>query len=76
MAIRAQIEGLGFDVTRSSIEPTSTRFTFENRAASLFEIATDLPGFAVDEAPTAGNAPEASGWLEPQRERIEVRCRP
>lgn len=38
----------------------------------LFEIATDPPGFAVDEAPAhLGEQLMLPSWLEPQREQIE-----
>jgi len=40
----------------------------------LFELATDGPGFAVDEAPGAlGESLVLPPWLEPQREAIEAR---
>ncbi|MGI4952887.1 MAG: ring-cleaving dioxygenase [Janthinobacterium lividum] len=39
----------------------------------LFEIATDIPGFAVDEAPEAlGTALKLPRFLQPQRARIEA----
>jgi glyoxalase family protein len=39
----------------------------------LFEIATDDPGFAVDEpAETLGQALKLPRFLEPKRERIEA----
>jgi glyoxalase family protein len=40
----------------------------------LFELATDGPGFAVDEAPgTLGESLVLPPWLEPQRPAIEAR---
>ena len=38
----------------------------------LFEIATDPPGFAVDEPPEAlGAALRLPPWLEPERRELE-----
>jgi glyoxalase family protein len=43
----------------------------------LFEIATDIPGFAVDEAPEAlGTALKLPRFLQPQRARIEAALPP
>jgi glyoxalase family protein len=43
----------------------------------LLEIATDPPGFAVDEpADTLGQALKLPEWLEPQRADIESRLAP
>ena len=40
----------------------------------LFEIATDPPGFTVDEPPEAlGAALRLPPWLEPRRETLEAR---
>ena len=45
---------------------------FREPGGVLFEIATDGPGFAVDEAPTElGTALKLPAWLEPQRSEIE-----
>ncbi|HET9581422.1 MAG TPA: ring-cleaving dioxygenase [Gemmatimonadota bacterium] len=46
---------------------------FREPGGALFEIATDGPGFAVDEDPAAlGERLVLPPWLEPQRERIET----
>lgn len=72
MAIRAQIEGLGFDVTPQLDRTYFHSIYFREPGGVLFEIATDLPGFAVDEAPDElGTHLKLPEWLEPQRERIE-----
>jgi glyoxalase family protein len=43
----------------------------------LFEIATDGPGFAADEAPEAlGEKLALPPFLEPQRAEIEARLKP
>jgi len=46
---------------------------FREPGGALFEIATDGPGFAVDEAPEAlGTTLVLPPWLEPHRVRIEA----
>ncbi|HEX6106243.1 MAG TPA: ring-cleaving dioxygenase [Gemmatimonadales bacterium] len=46
---------------------------FREPGGALFEIATDGPGFAVDEAPeTLGTTLVLPPWLEPHRVRIEA----
>jgi glyoxalase family protein len=43
----------------------------------LFELATDPPGFALDEPPESlGEALRIPEWLEPRRELIEKRLAP
>jgi glyoxalase family protein len=50
---------------------------FREPGGALFEIATDGPGFAVDEAPDAlGTTLVLPPWLEPQRGRIEAAVPP
>ena len=45
---------------------------FREPGGILFEIATDLPGFAVDEpVGQLGTHLELPPWLEPQRKEIE-----
>ena len=47
---------------------------FREPGGVLFEIATDLPGFTVDEAPDSlGAALRLPPWLEPLRPTIEAR---
>lgn len=46
---------------------------FREPGGVLFELATDPPGFAVDEAPEAlGEALKLPEWLESQRSKIET----
>lgn len=58
------------------------RFWFESvyfmePGGVLFELATDGPGFSVDEDPaTLGESLVLPPWLEPMRERIEERLPP
>jgi glyoxalase family protein len=50
---------------------------FREPGGTLFEIATDGPGFAVDEAPESlGNRLVLPPWLEPHRDRIEAALPP
>jgi glyoxalase family protein len=50
---------------------------FREPGGALFEVATDGPGFAVDEAPEAlGTTLVLPPWLEPARNRIEAALPP
>jgi glyoxalase family protein len=50
---------------------------FREPGGVLFEIATDSPGFAVDEpAPSLGTKLVLPDWLEPRRSQIEARLPP
>jgi catechol 2,3-dioxygenase-like lactoylglutathione lyase family enzyme len=50
---------------------------FREPGGVLFEIATDGPGFAADEAPgELGKHLELPTWLEPRRERLEAKLPP
>jgi glyoxalase family protein len=50
---------------------------FREPGGVLFEIATDPPGFAIDEAPDRlGERLMLPDWLEPQRARIEAALPP
>jgi glyoxalase family protein len=50
---------------------------FREPGGVLFELATDNPGFGIDETPEAlGEALRIPEWLEPQRAVIEARLAP
>jgi len=50
---------------------------FREPGGVLFELATDNPGFGIDETPEAlGEALRVPEWLEPQRALIEARLLP
>ena len=72
-AMRAQVEAAGAQPT-----PVIDRFWFKSvyfkePGGVLFELATDGPGFAVDEDPAhLGETLVLPPWLEPSRERIEA----
>jgi glyoxalase family protein len=71
-AVRARVEAAGGQPT-----PTIDRFWFKSvyfrePGGVLFELATDGPGFAVDEdASHLGETLVLPPWLEPERARIE-----
>jgi glyoxalase family protein len=73
LAIRGQVEAAGWQAT-----PVIDRFWFKSvyfkePGGVLFELATDGPGFAVDEDPEhLGETLVLPPWLEPARSRIEA----
>jgi glyoxalase family protein len=73
LAVRAQLEEVGVHPT-----PVIDRFWFHSvyfrePGGVLFELATDGPGFAVDEDPAhLGEALVLPPWLEPSRGEIEA----
>lgn len=73
LAVRAQLEAVGVHPT-----PVIDRFWFHSvyfrePGGVLFELATDGPGFAVDEDPAhLGEALVLPPWLEPSRSEIEA----
>lgn len=73
MTVRAQVESAGAGAT-----PVIDRFWFRSvyfrePGAVLFELATDGPGFAADEAPAhLGETLVLPPWLESSRDRIEA----
>jgi glyoxalase family protein len=74
---RAAIAALGFDVTDILDRQYFKSIYFREPGGVLFEIATDPPGFAVDEAQDAlGRALKLPPWLEPNRTAIERRLPP
>ncbi len=74
---REAILALGFDVTPVLDRQYFRSIYFREPGGVLFEIATDPPGFAIDEAREAlGTALKLPPWLEPQRAGIERRLPP
>jgi glyoxalase family protein len=76
-AVRARVQAAGLRPT-----PVIDRFWFKSvyflePGGVLFELATDGPGFAVDEdANHLGETLVLPPWLEPQRAEIEARLPP
>jgi glyoxalase family protein len=77
LAWREAVLASGFDVTPVLDRKYFRSIYFREPGGVLFEIATDPPGFAVDEAPeTLGTALKLPPWLEPRRAEIERRLPP
>jgi glyoxalase family protein len=73
LAWRAALNGAGHEVTPVMEREYFESIYFREPGGVLFEIATDPPGFAIDEAPDQlGLALKLPPWLEPQRPRIEA----
>ena len=74
---REKIASLGYDVTPVIDRQYFHSIYFRERGGILFEIATDPPGFAVDEAPDRlGTALMLPSRYEADRDRIEKRLPP
>ena len=74
---RESILALGYNVTPVLDRQYFKSVYFREPGGVLFEIATDPPGFAIDERPdTLGTALKLPTWLEPRRTEIERRLPP
>ena len=74
---RQRVAAFGLDVTPVIDRQYFKSIYFREPGGVLFEIATDPPGFAADEAPEAlGTALKLPPRLEPQRAAIEARLPP
>ncbi len=72
LAMREEVAGLGYDVTPVLDRNYFHSIYFREPGGVLFEIATDPPGFAADEAPEdLGTNLKLPPWLESRRGRIE-----
>jgi glyoxalase family protein len=77
LAWRDAIIALDYNVTPVLDRQYFRSIYFREPGGVLFEIATDPPGFAVDETPAAlGTALKLPPWLEPRRAEIERRLPP
>jgi len=66
------IREAGFRVTEVMDRNYFHSIYFRERGGVLFEIATDTPGFAIDESPqTLGETLKLPEWYEPNRTAIE-----
>ncbi|HKY61067.1 MAG TPA: ring-cleaving dioxygenase [Gemmatimonadota bacterium] len=73
MEVRARVAEAGLRPTNVIDRFWFRSVYFREPGGALFEVATDGPGFAVDEDPAAlGERLVLPPWLEPQRERIET----
>src|SRR5215212_2071415 len=72
LAVRAEIAALGYSVTPVLDRNYFRSIYFREPGGVLFEIATDPPGFAVDENPEhLGEDLKLPPWLETRRDRLE-----
>ncbi len=72
-AWREEIAALGFNVTPVLDRQYFRSIYFREPGGVLFEIATDPPGFAIDEpADALGTGLKLPAWLEPRRQAIEA----
>jgi len=70
---RGELEGLGLNVTPVLDRNYFRSIYFREPGHVLYEIATDPPGFAADEAPEhLGESLKLPPWLEGDRPRIEA----
>ncbi len=77
LAIREEVAGLGYDVTPVLDRNYFHSIYFREPGGVLFEIATDPPGFAADEAPEElGRSLKLPPWLEERRPEIEEALTP
>jgi glyoxalase family protein len=72
LELREEIAALGYNITPVLDRNYFRSIYFREPGGVLFEIATDPPGFAVDEEPEhLGESLKLPPWLEPRRERLE-----
>jgi glyoxalase family protein len=73
MRLRTELTSLGYNVTPQLDRDYFKSIYFREPGGVLFEIATDGPGFAVDEAfDSLGQSLKLPNWLEPRRFEIEA----
>jgi len=74
---RADLLAAGFAVSPVKDRNYFRSIYFREPGGVLFEVATDGPGFAADEAPaTLGNTLALPPWLEPRRRELEAALPP
>jgi glyoxalase family protein len=72
LELREKVSSLGYNVTPVLDRNYFRSIYFREPGGVLFEVATDPPGFAVDEEPEhLGESLKLPPWLEPRRERLE-----
>ena len=72
IALREEVSALGYNVTPVLDRNYFRSIYFREPGGVLFEIATDPPGFAVDEEETElGTHLKLPPWLEARRDRLE-----
>jgi len=74
---RRRVAGLGYRPTEVLDRKYFRSVYFRLQDGLLFELATDRPGFAVDErAESLGESLALPDWLEPERAKIEAHLTP
>lgn len=77
LAFREKLRGMGIETTEVLDRSYFRSIYFRAPDGLLCEIATDEPGFEVDEDRSSlGTALKLPGWLEERREQIEAALRP
>jgi glyoxalase family protein len=72
LELREKVSSLGYNVTPVLDRNYFRSIYFREPGGVLFEIATDPPGFAVDEdTKHLGESLKLPPWLEPRREELE-----
>lgn len=72
LALREKLISLGYNVTPQLDRNYFKSVYFREPGGVLFEIATDPPGFTIDEElKDLGHSLKLPGWLEPRRHEIE-----
>ena len=72
LELREKVAALGYNVTHVLDRNYFRSIYFREPGGVLFEIATDPPGFTVDEDPERlGESLKLPPWLEPRREQLE-----
>jgi len=73
VALREHLAGEGYNITPQLDRNYFRSVYFREPGGVLFEIATDAPGFTIDEAEDRlGRALQLPPWLEPRRFEIEA----
>jgi glyoxalase family protein len=77
LAFREKLRGMGIDTTEVLDRTYFRSIYFRAPDGLLCEIATDGPGFLIDEdRASLGTALKLPGWLETRRDEIENALRP
>jgi glyoxalase family protein len=72
LALREEVAALGYNVTPVMDRNYFRSIYFREPGGVLFEVATDPPGFAIDEDPDhLGEGLKLPAWLERRRRRLE-----
>lgn len=71
-ALQGALRGSGLDVTDQLDRNYFRSIYFREPSGVIFEVATDAPGFTVDEPKeTLGSHLKLPAWLEPKRNQVE-----